>query len=83
VFGIEYAHIDSECSLSIAEKGGKNPSVKLNNFIKMLNKKNIDMVGLALVVKGYPYPFLLSYRRFTHLGEKAQITIHKNKQKRR
>lgn len=56
-------------------KGGKNPPVKLENFMKMLNKKNIDMVGLALVIDRHP--FLLSYKRYTYLAEKAWIKIRK------
>ena len=63
----------------IEVKGGKKPSVRLENIITMLNEKKVDMVGLALVIDGHPY--LFSYRRYTFLAEKAHETIERKKMK--
>jgi hypothetical protein len=56
----------------IEVKGGKNPPIKLENFRKILSMKNIDVVGLALVIKGHP--FLLSFNKHVYSGEIASVT---------
>jgi hypothetical protein len=61
----------------IEVKGGKTPPIKLANFKKMLTMKNINMVGLALVIERHPY--LLSFNRRTYSSENAWKTIKRRK----
>jgi hypothetical protein len=60
---------------AIEVKGGGSPPIKLENFKKMLSIKNIDMIGLALVID--EHPFLLSFNKRTHSGEIAWMRKRK------
>lgn len=54
---------------AIEVKTGSAPQVKVKNFKQMINRKNIDMFGLVLVIDKCPY--LLSYNKRAHSGETA------------
>ena len=56
----------------IEVKGGERPPIRLKNFKKMLTERNVDMVGLALVIERHPY--LLSFNKHVYSAEIASIT---------
>ena len=58
-------------------KGGSRPPIRLSNFRKMLTEKNVDMVGLALVIDRHPY--LLSFNKHVHSADLAWITRTRRK----
>ena len=63
---------------AIEVKSGKKPTIKLSNFQKLLEMKNVDMIGLILVINNYPH--LLLYNKHTYFADKAWITINKKKE---
>lgn len=88
-FKIEYWHEKKRSNKPydiIAEKDGKkwaievksgiSPPIKLKNFKHLLNKKNIDMIGLILIIEGYPH--LLHYNKHTYFGEIAWMNKRKH-----
>ena len=62
---------------AIDVKSGKNPSVKLESFKKLLEDKRFNMIGYAFVIKGKPY--LLQYSKWSHFADKAHRTMQNKK----
>ena len=54
---------------AIDVKSGKNPSVKLKNFKKLLEDRRFNMIGYVFIIRGKP--FLLEYSKWSHFGDKA------------
>ena len=62
---------------AIEVKSGSNPSINLKSFQKLLEMKNIDMIGFIFVVNRYPH--LLTYNKHKYFAEKAWVTRRKRK----
>lgn len=59
----------------IEVKTGENPSVNIENFLKMLKEKGFRKIGLAIVAKNDVH--LLEYKKMSLAGRKAWRTRRK------
>jgi Holliday junction resolvase-like predicted endonuclease len=59
----------------IEVKTGSNPSLNITNFLKMINEKGFNRIGLAIVSKHYVY--LLEVRKTRIVALKAWKTRKK------
>src|SRR3989338_11658516 len=59
----------------IEVKTGENPSINIENFLKMLDEKGFRKIGLAIVAKNDVH--LLEYKKMSLAGRKAWKTMKK------